>query len=316
MSLGSRNDAKDEIARLEARKAVLGLRARIIQELRNCLIERGFLEVETPYILPQPAPERHIDPIAVEGGYLHTSPEICMKRLLAAGFGPIFQICKCFRRGERGGKHLPEFTMLEWYRVGIDYKGLMVDCENVVSEVVNRTSPTQRITYGGKEIEFGPPWERISVKDAFEQYAEMDVFQAVKEGRFEELLVQKVEPNLGWSQPAFLYDFPAPLAAMAKRRDDDPRIEERFELYVGGLEIANGFTELNDQQQQRERLKQEIKAREEMGKEIFPLPERFLEAVGRMPEAAGIALGIDRLIMLLGDKPDIKDVVAFTPEEL
>ena len=313
---GSKNDISLELSKLKRRKHVLVLRAQILQQLRNCLTEKGFLEIETPYILPEPAPERHIDPIAVEEGYLHTSPEICMKRLFAAGYDRIFQICKCFRKSERGSRHLPEFTMIEWYRAGITYEELMVDCETLISEVVNRTKLDYVIRYAGEEIDFRPPWQRLSVREAFYRYTGRELSQVLEEDKFEELLVEKVEPNLGRKRPTFLYDFPAPMAAMAKTRDGESKVEERFELYVGGLELANGFSELNDGVEQKARLEKEIKARKEMGKEIFPLPKKFLQAVGYMPDGAGVALGIDRFVMILADKQDIKEVVAFAPEEL
>ena len=316
MSPGSKNEIHFEISKLKERRPTLELRARILHEFRNCLIEKGFLEVETPYILPEPAPERHIDPIAVEEGYLHTSPEICMKRLFAAGYDRIFQICKCFRRREHGSRHLPEFTMLEWYRAGINYEGLMVDCETLVSEVVKRTKSGYTITYAGEEIDFRPPWQWLSVRDAFDRYAGMDLAPVLREDKFEELLIEKVEPNLGRGRPTFLHDFPASMAAMAKTRVENSEIEERFELYVVGVELANGFSELNDEAEQKTRLEKEMKARKNMGKDIFPLPMKFLQSVGHMPDGAGIALGIDRLVMVLADKQDIKEVVAFAPEEL
>ncbi len=316
MSPGSRNEIDLEIARLKHRKPTLVVRSRVLHEFRVLLTEKGYMEVETPQIVPQPAPERHIDPIPVESCYLHTSPEICMKRLFAAGYDRIFQICKCFRKSERGSKHLPEFTMLEWYRAGIDYRGLMEDTESLISEVVRRIRSDYRITYRGEEIDFNPPWERISVEGAFERYAGVVLGEVRAAGDFEEVLVRRVEPRLGRGIPTFLYDFPAPMAAMAKRKKDASTIEERFELYVAGLELANGFTELNDREEQRGRLQDEMKARREAGKSTFPMPERFLEAVGYMPDGAGIAVGIDRLIMVLADKEDIMDVVTFTPEEL
>lgn len=316
MSPGSRTEILQEIRRLGSRRPALVVRAKTTQAFRSCLSQKGYLEVETPYIVPAPAPELHIEPIAVQGGYLHTSPEICMKRLFAAGYERIFQICKCFRSAERGNNHLPEFTMLEWYRAGIDYKGLMADCEELVAQVVLEVTSGYVIRYMGQEIDFGLPWPKLSVHEAFRMYCDRDVMEAVEEGVFEELLVEKVEPHLGRRKPTFLYDYPAPMAAMARRKKENPEVEERFELYVAGLELANGFSELNDSVEQRERLEREMIEREKMGKNTFPMPERFLEAVGYMPNGAGIALGIDRFVMLLTDKQDIKEVVAFSPEEL
>jgi len=206
--------------------------------------------------------------------------------------------------------------MLEWYRAGIDYTDLMADCEELVAQVVKEVVSGDTIEYRGEKIGFRPPWLRMSVTEAFRQYCEVELEEAVNRGIFEELLVEKVEPRLGKGKPTLLYDFPAPMAAMAKTKHDDPKTEERFEVYVAGLELANGFSELNDSLEQRIRLEQEMAGRERLGKETFPLPERFIEAVGHMPDGAGIALGIDRLVMLLAGKQDIREVVTFTPEEL
>ena len=316
MSPGSKTEIPQEIIRLKSRRPALVVRAKVLQAFRSCLAHKGYLEVETPYIVSAPAPELHIDPISVQGGYLHTSPEICMKRLFAAGYDRIFQICKCFRSAERGTNHLPEFTMLEWYRAGIDYKGLMADCEELVAQVVQEVTSGYIINYRDQQIDFRPPWARMSVNEAFRSYCDIEVMEAVEEGIFEELLVERVEPNLGRGKPTFLYDFPAPMAAMAKRKAGDSRVEERFEVYVAGLELANGFSELNDSREQRKRLECEMIERKKLGKSAFPMPEKFIEAVGHMPDGAGIALGIDRFVMLVAEKHDIKDVVTFTPEEL
>jgi lysyl-tRNA synthetase class 2 len=295
----------------------LQLRARIIQAIRSFFVDRDYLEVETPVRIPDPAPEAHID--AVESGdrFLQASPELCMKRMLAAGIPRIFQICKCFRQGERGRLHLPEMTLLEWYRADSDYLDMMDECEALINTVarMNR-SEDDLLIYQGKEIKLTPPWPRISVSEAFEKLASMSIGEALAGGRFDEMMVEKIEPNLAQTRPVFLYDYPASRAALARLKPQDLGFAERFELYIGGLEICNAFSELTDPVEQRERFERETDDRRKAGKPVYPMPEKFLTALGNMPAAAGNALGIDRLVMLFSDAKQIDDVVAFTPEEL
>ena len=295
----------------------LQLRARIIQEIRRFFVDRDYLEVETPVRIPAPAPEAHID--AVESGerFLQTSPELCMKRLLAAGIHRIFQICKCFRQGERGRLHLPEMTLLEWYRADSDYLDMMDECEALINTVARMNgSEKDLLIYQGKEIKLTPPWPRISVSEAFEKLGSTPLNAALEGGRFDDIMAEKIEPTLAQSRPVFLYDYPACRAALARLKPQDLRFAERFELYIGGLEICNAFSELTDPVEQRERFERETDYRRKAGKPVYPMPEKFLSALGSMPAAAGNALGIDRLVMLFSDSRQIDDVVAFTPEEL
>ncbi len=301
---------------LSRKREALAARARIIHEIRAFFVEGGYLEVETPLRIPAPAPESHIEAIPSGSWFLHTSPEICMKRLLAAGYERLFQICRCWRDGERGALHLPEFTMLEWYRAGTDYRGLMEDCERLVRKAVSGMGLGSTISCRGRRIDVSGSWERISVGDAYRRYADISVEQALEEDRFDEVMVHAVEPMLGLDKPAFLCDYPAARGALARLKEGDSTVAERFELYIGGLEIANGFSELTDANEQRARFVQEAAFRASMGMVQYPVPEKFLEELPRMPTSAGIALGIDRLVMLLLDKETIDDVVAFTPEEL
>jgi len=219
----------------------LELRARMIQAIRMFFIEQDFLEVDTPLLIPAPAPEPHIDAIKAGTGYLHTSPELCMKRLLAAGYPRIFQISKCFRDGERGKLHLPEFTLLEWYRIGIDYKELMEDCEELILRVARDLGMGEKIPYKGTDIVLKTPWERISLSEAFDRFSPLTLETAIKKDRFDEVLVREIEPCLGRTGPTILYDYPVSLASLARLRRDNPEVAERFEVYMGGVELANGF---------------------------------------------------------------------------
>jgi len=298
------------------RKENLIVRARIIQAIRSFFIDHDYIEIETPIRIPAPAPESHID--AVESGdwFLQTSPELCMKMLLAAGFGRIFQICKCFRQAERGRWHLPEMTMLEWYRINSSYLDLMHECEILIDHIARQINLKNTLTYQGAEIDLTPPWSRISVAEAFKSFTSMSMEVALENDRFDEIMVEAIEPNLRQSRPVFLYDYPASRGALARIKPQNGRYAERFELYIGGLEICNAFSELTDAVEQRRRFESERKHRKDLGKSVYPIPEKFLSTLGDLPESAGNALGIDRLVMLFADTHKIDEVVAFTPEEL
>jgi lysyl-tRNA synthetase class 2 len=292
------------------------MRAKIIQAVRLFFVEKGYLEVETPYLIPAPAPEPHIDAVSAGAAFLHTSPELCMKRLLAAGYPKIFQVCRCFREAERGEAHLPEFTMLEWYHAGEDYMGLMDECEEMIIDVSRSIGFGEKIRYEAHEIDLRKPWSRIPLKDAFQKYASLSLEDALTSGRFDEVMVTEIEPNLGLPKPTFLYDYPVSLAALARVKKEDPLVAERFELYMAGLELANAFSELTDAHEQGARFQKDREKRRDLGKTIYPLPEKFLRALPHMPESAGIALGVDRLAMLFCNRKSIDSVVSFTPEEL
>ncbi len=297
------------------RKSLI-IRARVIQAVRNFFIDKGYLEIETPVRIPAPAPEAHIDGVESGNWFLQTSPEICMKRLLAAGFPRIFQICKCFRQGERGRLHLPEMTLLEWYRLNSSYLDMMNECETLIGHIARQISSKNMISYQGSEIDLTPPWRRIPVAEAFEKFAPMTMAAALENDRFDEIMVEAIEPNLAQPQPIFLYDYPASRGALARLKPQDSRYAERFELYIGGLEICNAFSELTDPVEQRTRFEHEQERRRDSGKRVYPLPDKFLDALKDMPEAAGNALGMDRLVMLFADTKKIDEVVALTPEEL
>jgi elongation factor P--(R)-beta-lysine ligase len=297
---------------LSRRRSALIERGAIFARVRAFFQEKGYLEVETPFRIPAPAPEAQIDAIPSAGWFLQTSPELCMKRLLAAGYQRIFQICRCWREGERGVRHLSEFTMLEWYRSGADYLQLMKETEALIAAA----AASQSISYRGHRIDLALPWERLTVAEAFQRYAGSTVSEALASGLFDEIMVERIEPRLGLTRPTFIYDYPACCSALARLKKDDPSVAERFELYIGGLEIANAFSELTDPAEQRSRFTAETAERASLGKTSYPVPERFLAALAAMPESAGIALGLDRLVMVLLDAETIDDVVAFTTEEL
>jgi len=297
---------------LARKKPILEKRARIVQAVRVFFVARNYLEVETPHRIPGNAPEPHIDAVPADDWYLHTSPELAMKRLVAAGYERLFQICRVWRRGERGSRHVPEFTLLEWYRSQVDYTALMGECEELLRALV----PDGSLTWRGHRIALAPPWERLTVAEAFARYASVGLEESLAAGNFDEILALEVEPHLGRRKPTFLTEYPAALAALARKKPGNPQVAERFELYIAGLELANAFSELTDPEEQRERFSRDEAERRSTGKAPYPLPEKFLRELATMPQTAGIALGVDRMVMLLTDAETIDEVVAFIPEEL
>ena len=297
----------------------LWLRANVIKTIRDFFWERGFLEVETPLLIPANAPEEHINPIiALPSWQLQTSPEICMKRLLCSGHQKLFQISHCWRSDERGSRHLSEFTMLEWYRSGCDYRSLMTDCQELLQHIASTNIAEKRcFERNGTLINPFEPWQYISVQEAFLKFSQTNVWDCLRNGLYEEVLTSVVEPALAaFDAPVILMDYPAELAALARNMPDNPQLAERFELYVGGLELANGFSELNDTLEQRRRFEEANTLRLNAGQRVLPLPEPFLNDLAMLPKTAGIAMGVDRLVMLTAGVDSIDEVVAFTPEEL
>jgi lysyl-tRNA synthetase class 2 len=304
-------------ARLRRRE--LGLAA-----VREHFARDGFLEVETPAVVPSPGLDLHLDAFEVgppdRGGpaYLITSPEYQMKRLLAGGVPRCFQIGHCFRRGEVGARHNPEFLMVEWYRAFAGVDEVIDDTERLVRFVVERLAGRLDVTAEGREVDLARPFERLTVADAFARFAGVAADDAIAlatedEDRFYELLVERVEPSLS-SIPhgVFLVDYPTPFASLARKKPSDPRVAERFELYVGGVELCNGFGELTDPVEQRARLERDQAERARLGKPVYPIDERFLAALEEgMPPAAGNALGLDRLVAIAIGAGTIGDVQAF-----
>ena len=298
------------------RKENLKHRATILGAIRSFFSENNFIEVETPHRIPLPIPEAHIDLIDSGSWVLHPSPEICMKRLLAAGFERIFQFCRCWRDAERGSLHLPEFTMLEWYRTNADYSQIMDDCEGLVRAAAEAIGLQETIRRQGQTISLNGSWERLTVREAFSRYGGISVEEALEKDLFDEIMVCRIEPQLGMDKPTILMEYPTERGSLARKKLGQEDVAERFELYIGGLELANAFSELVDADEQRTRFVQEQKFRSSAGKTVYPLPEKFLQDLSNVPPSAGIAFGIDRLVMLLLDADRIDQVVAFTPEEL
>lgn len=302
---------------MKDRVNTLRIRAAINQSIRDFFASKGFLEVETPLRIPANAPEEHIDPYGSGSWYLQTSPEICMKRLLCRGHDNIFQISRCWRRNERGRRHIPEFTMLEWYRTNSDYNDLMQDCEDLLGWLHSDFNKKAYLLSSGSLLAaFNRKVARIKVHEAFKRYAAVDMHAAVNSGSFDEIMAFEIEPALPRDMPVFLLDYPPEMAALARLKQDDLQVAERFELYLGGVELANGFSELIDPVEQRVRFEEANIKRIKAGLAPLPLPDAFLEELAEMPPSAGIALGIDRLVMLMTGTDNIDDVVAFTPEEL
>jgi len=310
----------------------LRARAVVLRAIRSFFDQRAFTEVETPLAVPSPGLDLHLDALEVKGGdaprWLGTSPEYQMKRLLAAGLPRIYQICHCFRRGELGQRHHPEFTMLEWYRSFAGMHEIMRDTEYLVAHVARSVYDGSTILPEGARpaadgarrgpVDVAPPWERLTLRDAFTRYAGISLDEAlVDEERFYRVLTEQVEPQLGRGRPTFLTGWPASMASLARLDPADPTIAERVEAFVDGMELSNGFTELIDGREQRQRLLRDQQARAQLGKEVYPLDERFLGALAEaIPPAGGNALGVDRLVMLVLGAAHIDDVVAIPPGRL
>lgn len=293
--------------------ACLQFRSRMLQACRAYFAAAGFLEVETPVRIPAPAAELQIDAPSADGAWLRTSPELHMKRLLAAGCQRIYQIGPCFRVGERGRRHNPEFTLLEWYRTPADYLDILRDCKDMLRRVVRQATGGSRLDWDGHVVDVAAPWTHLTVRDAFRQYAGWDPVAAFDANRFDVDLVSRVEPALAaFGQPVVLMDYPAQVAALARLKTGEPAMAERWELYLGGLELANAYSELADAAQQRARFIACNAERVAAGREAYPLDEAFLAALERgLPPCGGIALGIDRLAMLVCGAASIDDVRLF-----
>jgi elongation factor P--(R)-beta-lysine ligase len=334
-------------------------RAAVLRAFRAGLDARGYLEVETPIAVPVAGQEPHLRPFETRfspdepvppGGvsgarrlHLHTSPEYAMKRLLARGFGCIWQIARGFRDGEISRSHNPEFTLLEFYAAPGSAATIMADLEQLVCDAARalRGTPTAPAREGhgrgakGPALDLNPPFERLTCSEAFQRHAgfdplplDADAFaQAARtigvrpspgaswDDLFTQVLLERVEPALGLSRPTYLTHYPASQAALARLAPSDARVAERFELYAAGLELANGFSELIDTAEQRARLEAEQRQRAQLGRDVFPLDGRFLDALARMPPAGGVAVGLDRLLMLLTGAKEIADVLAFPAVE-
>jgi lysyl-tRNA synthetase class 2 len=301
---------------LGAKRPLLELRSQVVGAMRTFLDRHEFLEVQTPVLTPAPAPELHIDPVpAGGGGFLITSPELYMKRLLAAGYERIYQFTPVFRAGERGRFHHPEFTLLEWYRLGADYTALQEDCRSLLRAACRAAGRMGRWAHGEHLLDVGAVWQHLTVKEAFSLFAGWEPKNPLDEDRFDLDMVEKVEPRLGYPAPCILADYPASQAALARLSPKDASVAERFELYWAGIELANGFSELTDPVEQRARFEAVNAERGRRGRPVTPLPTSFLASLSELGPCAGIALGVDRLVMLLAGSDHMDQVVAFPPEE-
>jgi lysyl-tRNA synthetase class 2 len=294
----------------------LRVRHRLKRAVERYFDSAGFLEVETPAIVPCPGLDVHLDAIEVLGmrgpRWLHTSPEYQMKRLLTTGIPGIYQLGKAFRRGERGKLHEPEFSMLEWYRSFADADAVMHDTEQLVARVAQELTGSLVLPGLQGSVDVTPPWDRLSVAEAFERYADVKLEDVLSdEEAYFQTLADQIEPKLGRGRAVFLTEYPAPMASLAKLSDKNPRVAERFEAYLDGVELCNGFSELTDPSEQRTRLARDQELREKLGRSVYPLDERFLNALeDGIPPSGGNALGFDRLLMLLLGAKHIEDVVA------
>jgi lysyl-tRNA synthetase class 2 len=319
----------------------------ITKAVRAWFDEQGFTEVETPVLQVSPGNETHLHAPRTEiegpGGqhvvrYLRTSPEFACKKLLVAGETDIFEFARVFRNRERSRLHLPEFTMLEWYRANASYDAVMADSVVVIAHAAQATGIGQ-FSYRGKSADpFAEP-ELLTVAAAFERFAEIDLLATVASGEgdrdslaaaasekvrvadddswsdiFSKVLVQYIEPNLGHGRLSLLFEYPAPEAALARAKASDPRVCERFEIYACGVELANGFGELTDPTEQRHRFTHAMDEKERRYGERYPLDEDFLAAVACMPPASGVALGFDRLVMLASGAASVDQVVWMPPQ--
>jgi lysyl-tRNA synthetase class 2 len=323
----------------------LAARGAVTRAVRTWFDEKGFVEVETGILQVSPGNETHLHAprteLAGAGGaratrYLRTSPEFACKKLLAAGEEKIFEFARVFRDRERGDLHLPEFTMLEWYRANATYDAVMVDSVVIIAHAAQATG-IGRFSFRGASADPVAEPELLTVAAAFDRFAGIDLLATVADGNgdraalaasasakvriadddtwsdiFSKVLVEHVEPRLGQGRLTVLFEYPAPEAALARAKASDPRVAERFEVYACGVELANGFGELTDASEQRRRFTSAMEEKQRRYGERYPLDEDFLAAVAQMPQASGVALGFDRLVMLAGGATRI-DQVVWTP---
>ena len=298
------------IAHLKKIKARLESRAGLLRSLRSFFDKNYFIEIDTPTVIAAPAPEEFIEAPQTGDKFLRTSPELEMKSLLAAGYEKIYQIGPCFRAHEYGKRHRPEFTMLEWYETAADYNNLIEFTAAMLKNAVHELTGGNQIEYNGHAIDFSLESEIITVADAYKKFANLTVEQAIEQNIFDEIMVTKIEPNLGLGAMTFLKDYPADRAALAKLTTANGICyAERWELYLGGLEIANAYSELTDLDEQRSRFASATSERQANGLPPYPEAHQFFAAMEYgLPESSGCALGFDRLLMVITNATDIAQV--------
>jgi elongation factor P--(R)-beta-lysine ligase len=308
-----------EVARFTWTRAGAHLRqrAQVLSEIRGYFADEAFLEVETPLRVAAPGVDSNVEALRAEGGYLITSPELALKRLLVGGFARVYQLGRVFRAEEAGSLHQPEFTMLEWYRAFAGEDAVMRDTERLIARVARAIRGRQElVTPDGRVLSVKPPFERISVRDAFRKFAGVNDaadLAAADEDRYFQFLVDHVEPGLAaLNHPVFLHAYPLSQAALARPSPRDASVAERFELYAGGIELCNGYGELTDAVEQERRFRAERARRKAESRRVYPVDRRFLAALLEgMPAASGNALGVDRLVMLATGAKTIQEVTAF-----
>jgi lysyl-tRNA synthetase class 2 len=288
---------------------ILHLRHILAQTMRDFFLKQDFWEVDTPTRIPAPAPELHIQAIPCDDAFLRTSPELHMKRMLAAGAKAIFQLGPCFRMHEHGARHRPEFMMLEWYRIDADYMDILKDMQQLlvaVHNAVHHHPPAKAVCNPNHT------WNICTVSDTYQQHANWNPIEDFDANQFDLDMVNIIEPSFPKDRYTILMDYPVPVAALSRCKPQNPTVAERWELYAGDLEIANAFSELNDPKEQRERFNHAIEKKRAIGEPIAPLDEAFLSALEHgMPPCAGVALGFDRLLMALTGSRDISQVIPF-----
>ena len=291
---------------------ILETRSRMLQAVRDFFFGNSYIEVETPVRISAPALEEHIDAEPSGDRYLRTSPELDMKCLVGQGLRRIFQIGPCFRKGERGRLHNPEFTMLEWYRADAGYLDVLEETRSLLLSVANRTLGRSWFERAGVKVEIAKPWDIRTVEAVYLDHAGWNPLLEFDPDRFDLDMAGKIEPAMSKDRPSVLMDYPVQAAALARCRPGPPPVAERWEVYAGGVELANAFGELTDPVEQRRRFEFCAAARRTARKDVYPLDERFLAALaGGFPQCSGVALGVDRLVMLLTGSSSIDEVRAF-----
>lgn len=324
------------------------LREKVVDAIRAFFKREGFFEAQTPLLVPAPSNEPYLEVFETKllsenrdsnRAFLISSPEYSLKKLIAAGFPKIFEIARCFRNAEGESRlHNAEFTMLEWYRTDASYTDIMTDCEQLVLFIARSLKRKPQLSYQSKTINISPPWNRLSVAEAFRKYAGvsvLDLFNPIKfraitqkkgysmeatthgEQLYHQIFLNEIEGKLGFDKPTILYDYPAQLSSYARISPRDPRYVERFEFYIAGIELGNAFSELIDPEEQRRRMISDQQERQRLGKTDIPLDEEFLAALAtNLPPSAGIAVGVDRLVMLFADTKSIHETLFFPGNEL
>lgn len=325
------------------------IREKVIDGIRDFFKSNNFNEVETPMMVKYPGTEPFLEVFETElkwadgkrqQSFMSTSPEFAMKKLLVAGFENIFQVCKSFRNGEGiSSRHNPEFTILEWYRSNASYEDIMQDCQDLLLSLSQKVNGSNVLEYQGKKYDLSKEWIKISVAQAFEKWVGVDIDglldrdtlikRAKEEGYqvdddttweevYNQLFLNLIESQLSnYDVPVILYDYPASQAAYSKKKESDPRFAQRFEFYLGGYELGNAFSEENDPKVQEEKFREDLQLRKDLGKTDYGMDEDYLDALREgLPPSGGIAVGVDRLVMLLANTKSIQETMFFPAQEV